>query len=290
MGDTAPLGCRAGAATKTGRNEKMTRNLKAFGLALVAVFALSAVAASGASATDHTFTSTSGNGLTDLTGETEEGVEPVLSAAGAEVVCEHGTYAGTVEGNDVGEVTVHPEYHGNCRIPTISEEVDVNTDGCDYRLTGKTHETVENEETEELETKAGEHATVYVECTEGHDITIHDTTFGIVMHIGAQGPLVGAHYTNLNTSTEVDNENPAEVTVDATVEGITTTCTDTKGTPEGGFCFLLENGGTDHNASYEDKVIVKGYEDEGLFSKDGTTHVWSGTHGDQVHIGVNPGT
>jgi hypothetical protein len=254
----------------------MIRNLKAFGLALIAVFALSAVAASGASATDHTFTSTSGNKLTDLTGETEEGVKPVLSAAGVEVICEKGTYAGTVEGNSVGEVTVHPVYDGPCEIPGISEKVDVNTDGCDYRLTGETNE-------------AGD-AKVYVECTEGHDITIHDTTFGIVMHIGAQGPLTGAHYTNLNTNTKVDNENPAEVTVDATVEGITTTCTDAEGTTKGGFCFLLENEGEVNNGFYKDKVIVEGYEDTKTFHMDETTHEWTGEHGDQVHIGVNPGT
>jgi hypothetical protein len=247
----------------------MIRNLKAFGLALIAVFALSAVAASGASAADHEFTSNSQNGLTDLTGETEEGVKPTLSAAGIEVECEKGTYAGTVEGNSVGEVTVHPTYDGPCKT-SISENVDVNTDGCDYKLTGET-----NEEGD---------AKVYIECTEGHDITIHDTTFGIVMHIGAQGPLTGAHYNNIE---EVGHE---AVTVNATVEGITTTCTDTEGTTNGGFCFLLEEEGHVNNGFYEDKVEVTGYEDTGNFTKDSTTHVWSGTHGGQVDISVSPGT
>jgi hypothetical protein len=242
----------------------MTTDLKALGLALVAALALGAAAAPAASATDHRFTSNSGNGKTDLTGESEEGSSPTFSAAGIEKICDKGTYAGTVVGNNVGEVTVHPEYDQPCEIPGLSEEADVNTDGCDFRLTG--------------ETNVNGDAKVYIECTEGHTITTTDTTFGITTHIKEQGPLTGAHYNNIQEHNGHD-----AVTVDMTLEGITYSCT-------GAFCFLLENEGNGNDGTFKDKVIVTGYEDTEAFDMVETTHEWTGEHGDQVDIGVSPGT
>ena len=64
--------------------------------------------------------------------------------------------------------------------------------------------------------------------------------------------------TNLNTAeTGAGNET---VTVTATVEGIEATCT-------GEFCFLV-GGEEPSEATYEDDVIVTGYEDTGSFTQE----------------------
>ena len=87
----------------------MTRNLKTLGLALIAVLALGATAASGASASD-VFTSTVER--TDLTGASEEGVNPTLKTNPEDesgITCEEGRYAGTAA-NGIEELTVHPVY------------------------------------------------------------------------------------------------------------------------------------------------------------------------------------
>jgi hypothetical protein len=244
----------------------MTTDLKAFGLALVAALALGAAAAPAASATNHTFTSTSANGLTDLTGHSEN---PTFHVAGS-FGCETGTYTGTVEGNDVNEITAHPVYEGNCHVGSL--EANVTTDGCDYRLLA--------------ETDVNGHADAYLECTDGHQIEIHLPEIGVTLNIPEQGPLTGVHYDNLNTDTEevFNYEEGAELTVTWTIENqIEYNCS-------GALCFLVEGGGEGTEGSYTDDVTVTGWEDTGNFSQDGETHEWSGTHGDQVHISVSPGT
>jgi hypothetical protein len=180
-----------------------------------------------------------------------------------------GTYAGTSTGNTTEEITLHPTYDGPCSFGTVPFTID--TDGCDYVLTGRTD--------------GGADATFSVECTTGKEITITlwivanhaSQPADMVLHIPAQGPLKGIHYTNKNTA---ENAAGSEaVTVKATVNGIHATCT-------GEFCFLV-GGNTLTEAVYTDDVVVTGYADTGGFTKNSTTHVWSGTHGSQFHISVS---
>ena len=237
----------------------MTRNLKVLGLATLAVFALSAVVASAASAATDTFTSTSPTGATDLTGESSK---PTLVAAGFTVECEKGTYAGTVAGNDVGAITLHPTYdgfaakhEGKCYLPALEATFNLTTHGCDYKLTGET-----NEEGD---------AAVYVECTSGKSIDLDVEGFGITLSIGSQGPLYGVTYSEVGEG----------ITVNADLGGITYSCS-------GGLCFLLPGGGNGTSGTYKDDVLTAGYTDTGNFSAD-SNHTWSGTHGDPVDLSID---
>ena len=234
----------------------MIRTLKTLGLALLAVFALSATAASAASAND-LFTSQSET--TYLTGESSNPVLELEKGEGG-VVCAKGTYEGTGIGEATEEVTVTPTYDSPC-VALGSFEATVHTNGCQYILTGETH-TIEGET----------HATVSVECPGTAEIEVTIWIFGedgvdppeAVLHIGTQGPLLGATYDNTNTA---ENGTGTEtVTVTATVEGIHTSCT-------GSDCFLLPGGGSVNNAFYGDDVSVTGYEDS--------------AHEHQVHISVS---
>jgi hypothetical protein len=117
----------------------MTRNLKALGLALVAVFALSAVLASVASAQVGTFTST---GPVTLIGtQTGEASANQITAFGATVQCPNAKFTThkynvtphTFIPNDVSTTTVTPHF-GVCSAkvggPSFPATVDMN--GCDY--------------------------------------------------------------------------------------------------------------------------------------------------------------
>ena len=238
----------------------MTRNLKALGLALLAVFALSAVAASAASAANDVFTSTAAT--TDLTGHSNN-PELTLGEKGKEegVVCETGTYSGKIEGKKVAAATVHPVYEGTCLAFGIFHAT-VNTDGCDFVLTG--------------DTDANGHASAHIECTNEGEITIavyetaaEENTL-LTLHIPPQ--------TVRGTASDTIEVNGHDaLTVTSTVEKqIHGTCT-------GEFCFLV--GGEEFTeASYYDDVTTTGWEDTGEFTRNSTTHVWSGSHGTQVDI------
>ena len=234
----------------------MTYRLKTLGFALLAVFALSATAASAASAANDLFTSSVEK--TDLTGES---TLPTFTFAGVAVDCETGTYRGTIEANAVEEVTVHPVYEGNC-ILGGTFPMTINTEGCDLLLTG--------------DTDAGGHASAHIECTSGE---IKITVFGdeahteLLMTIGVPPQTVrGIHY----DTTTVNGHNA--LTVTATVEEeVESSCT-------GEFCFLVGGEGALEPADYTDDVTTTGWEDTGNFTRNSTTHEWSGSHGSQVNI------
>ena len=234
----------------------MTRNLKALGLALLAVFALSAVAASAASAATDVFTSSVEK--TDITGHSTN--KSKFTAGGTPVKCETATYSGTTKSKEVSEVTVHPVYEGCIAAETFPATVD--THGCDYRLTG---DTVEG------------HASAHIECTSGAiKITVFETAAheNLLMTISVPPQTVrGIAY-----DTKEDEAGHKYLTVTSTVEGeIESTC-------EGEFCFLVGGEGELEPASYDDDVTTTGWKDEGTFTRDETTHTWSGTHGAQVNI------
>jgi hypothetical protein len=118
----------------------MIRNLKALGLALVAVFALSAVVASAASAQVGTLTSTGPVTLIGTQTPVEKPTEKnVLTAFGSTTDCPNAKYTGhkynvtphTFIPNDVSTVTITPHY-GVCTTSPGSLPTTIDMNGCDY--------------------------------------------------------------------------------------------------------------------------------------------------------------
>ena len=212
------------------------RNLKALGIALVAVFAMSALAASSASAVvKHHFDSTSTTENTWVTGEDHEGANKFITPAGA-ITCKEVHYYGTQAGNTVTAVTVTPKY-GECTSPV--GPVTVTNEGCQYLLTGETDE--------------NGHAQVHMECGEKGRIHLTFQEIKCDQELKSQ-TLSGVHYTNAETPGK-----PHEVTLHNTFKNIHYTNVST------GFggCFLLGGAGTFANAEYIGTVTVRGYQDDG---------------------------
>lgn len=101
----------------------MMRNLKALGLALVAVFAMSALASSTASATFHSSLEN-----TSLSGEQTETHEFTVNTG--VVVCGVAKFSGFQEKTTAETVSIVPEYK-ECEFQELFE-VTVNVNGCDY--------------------------------------------------------------------------------------------------------------------------------------------------------------
>ncbi len=208
----------------------MIRNLKALGLALAAVFAFGAFAASAASAYEGVLTS---DGPVTLVGEEEGGVgENALTAFGGAVECEGSIYTGhqviTLEETEKGvkhtfitppvsRFTVTPHYNQeNCVSKLGGSEFSSTVDmtSCDYEFTlTETAKDAENNpipDTYEVD--------AYVICDEPGDMIDVDAFAGSshgfrVCHttVGAQGPLQGAHATDNTDGT---------VTLSGTITGI----------------------------------------------------------------------
>lgn len=200
----------------------MKRNLKAMGLALVAAFALSAVAASAASAD---FTTTS-DGTTNLTAKAL--TSQVFTTGAEEVKCANVAANGSVEGTTQESVTAVPVYT-NCSVSneagTFTAFIDVN--GCTYEFTTDTE--------------------VHI-CQSGGPIVV---TAEIVppfkskcLEIGKQTPTnPEVHYTN-----EGSGGADMHVIVESTVEGITYKKVGPCGSTEGS------------NASYTGEVTISGHD------------------------------
>lgn len=210
----------------------MIRNLKALGLALVAVLAMGAVAANGASA--HEFTSSSAT--TYLSGTSESGTTDkfTVSAIFGTLTIEcHGSFTGTQSGTVADEVTVTPSY-SNCLFNGEAASVDVN--GCDYNF--------------DSDTDANGHAAAKVACPgTGTTETIAVTNNTCDMYFGTQTPTEGVTYTNIEDPV---SSGKTAVTVKATVKA---TINEKKVTTT---CFSTANTGT-----YESSAIVTGYSDAG---------------------------
>ena len=233
----------------------MNRKLRALGLALFAAFAMSAVAAQGASAVTHDFHSSSESGTTYLTAEHDEG-----AANTEQVFWDNENGADTINctevavrnasitededpenpGQTVNSVTAEPVY-GNeelkCKAHQGETEVNarITTNGCKYTFHGETTEDVTGNQS----------APVNLTCPPEKEITIDVTVFGFVCtHIPPQ-ELEGAVYKNEPTE-------PETLTIEAKIHGIHSTTT------ENSAC----NEGTNTNGKYEGNVTVKGFEDE----------------------------
>jgi hypothetical protein len=159
------------AARRESKNRKdinMIRNLKALGLALVAVFAMSAVVASAASAAIPSLTS---DGPVTLSGSDNVGTKSTLTAFGLKTECNATYHAHKYNvtprvfiPSGATTVTVTPTY-SNCLgvIGGTSTPATVTFNGCDYVLhIGNTVAGVE---------KYG--GTTDIVCPEGQQIEIH---------------------------------------------------------------------------------------------------------------------
>ena len=112
----------------------MTRNIKALGLALVAVFALSAMAVSAAQAREPVVTLKDGSGTTvntaTITGEDTGGTH-VFNVEGNTVTCNTVEFNGNIEDAKTNTF-VHPTYQNCTAFGFIG--ANVNTTNCNYRL------------------------------------------------------------------------------------------------------------------------------------------------------------
>lgn len=200
----------------------MTRKLKTLGLALVAVFAMTAVVAANASA-HYVFTSAAAN--TSLTGA-QVGNHTFVTA-GQTIQCTTAKFSGTQTGTEATAVPITPTYEG-CTYAVGAKTADVTMNGCTYNFTGAT--------------TASGHGTVHVLCPVGKVIEVHLTNFNgaetCTLTIGAQ--------IATNGYTAVNNGNHVDVTATANV----------KITPHGGGgCSLLITG------KYSGVTTLEGFTD-----------------------------
>jgi hypothetical protein len=147
----------------------MARKLKALGLALIAVFAISAIVASAAQAEElGTFTLEKYPGFIHATREQKLSApdEYFQTGSGSKLACESIHYTSeTLTGNET-ELTITPDYTdhtqgGNCKADNVLK-VTITENGCDFRFY-------------HLTTVAGTHytTTVKIQCPQGKVIETH---------------------------------------------------------------------------------------------------------------------
>ena len=215
----------------------MTRNLKALGIALVAMFAMSAVAAASASAAQHHFTSSSETTYLTAHSLGEQKFWATTSEPeGNRVFCKSSGVNGMTTGLEVSEVTVEPSY-GECSAFTGGSEVKakVTVNGCNYVFTGVTEEDVTGNQT----------ATVHLTCPAEKQVEVEVTGLNLkCLDMPGGQTLRGVKY-------ETDEESePHGLIVDAKVHGIESKTT--------GAC----GEGTHNDGKYEGRVTVEGFKDE----------------------------
>jgi hypothetical protein len=227
----------------------MKRNLKTLGLALAAVFAFSAVAASAASA-HYVFTPGANPAVitgSQIGGKAENFFE--ITSRGTKVACTGASYIGTTEGSEPTEVKVHPTYTG-CEAFGIAATVD--TAGCDYLLTGET----------DLE----EHGKVHVICNAGAMIKITIPSISCTLKVHEQTPTEGGiTYHNIAGP-------PADIEATATVKGVTYE-------REGNGVLCAAGAPSEGNDSdLTGKITIKSFEDNGCTGNltEGTTNCTEG--------------
>jgi len=214
----------------------MIRTFKALGLALVAVFAMSALMASAAQA-QGVFTNTEATTLTGTQDDeggtnTATGLQTFTTTAGS-VTCDevHATASGLVANSSLTEITAHEISYNNtgkttCTGP-FSTSPKIEFGECHYLFTvGQTIGQTGMETT----------GTAHIVCPTGKQITI--TAPFCQIHVPAQSP--GGHliYKTVTGS-------PNDVTIEATVTGIQYQGTE-----------LCSSGTT---GQYKGNVTVKGY-------------------------------
>jgi hypothetical protein len=205
----------------------MTRNLKIMGVALIAAFALGAVAASAASAESFDFYSEVQH--TDLAGS-GEGTSKFAFSAGT-VTCSTAKYEGTMSSEESTSLTLAPLFEGCTVDPTGTASVSMN--GCQFVLTASTKE--------ESTYKAG----LDITCGEGKTISIVVKVAGVTkctIEIPAQ---------SLSTVT-VSEVSEGDLKAVAAVEGLKYSQTTGSGS---GACTKAENN---TNGVYEGVAKIGG--------------------------------
>jgi hypothetical protein len=249
----------------------MTRNLKAFGLALMAAMAIGVIGAQAASAaTEHSFRS--GAAETVLTGQTEsygnaehKSIEVFRFTAGLTIEC-YATYEGKQIGTTLDEVTVHQKYSTCTPNGTVVE-----TDGCNYRFDSDT-------DVSSGHFSAQEHAQRTFECEGSTHPGIEYTRPGCTTFIPPQ-TVRGIRYTQL-----ANHSGKHALTVTATLRTIDYTVT------SGSFCGLAGHGaGTYTNGITDTKFEVTGFV-AGASPSGSTTAGTTWTHGAQVDLTLSTPT
>jgi hypothetical protein len=182
----------------------MTGNLKVLGLALLALFALGAVAASSASAVPFFHSDKEKTVLTaEGTGATFGTKSSIIS-----VTCKKEIFSGTTNEKTVTSVTVHPTYK-ECKAEPFGNAT-VTTTGCNYILYA---ETTQHPKTPEL---GGEEtdSPVELECEAGKAITIAAPGCTITITTKAGEKLHGVIYDNENNLETEKRDVKVTVTVD----------------------------------------------------------------------------
>lgn len=220
----------------------MIRNLKVLGLALVAVFAMSAVAASGASAATefHCESVTANCWVTAEQSGPNEFTSPAVSATG--VKCNTVKFEGTAP-KTTKTIEVTPEYK-NCTAFGFAT-TDIKHNGCKYHLelTDVIDHTTDG-------TPFGT-ITTEIKCTGTNKIEITPTLFGASVCTVTVGP-------QMLKPSEIDVENvagsnPMDMILTSTLEGIAYTV-DGEGCKSG-------SAGPHTDGKLHGKVTAKGFED-----------------------------
>ena len=221
----------------------MIRNLKVLGLAVVAVFAMSAMVASAAQAAPYWFKSDGAAGsTTKLVGEQKErtgGLIDEFTTTAGVVKCTKTHYTGNVTTNTVTTVTIHPEYTG-CTAFGFPATVTVAA-GCNYVF-----------HTEEATAGGIYHSTVTLDCSSG-DITVVAAIAGVTkctVHVTPQD--VGT----VTLTNGVKKSGVKDVHADIDLSGIK--YTETAGTG-GGACLSTKAGEDAANGTYKGTATLSGF-------------------------------
>jgi len=231
----------------------MNRNLKALGLALVAVFAMTAVLASAAQA--QTGKVTVGSSPAWLTGEAIEHpnigkVETLKLAGGQDLSCEHVTATATVKNGDTSITVVSTFDNCDALIGSEHHKVTVTMNDCDFLLHDMTTETPNSTTFTAL---------VDLVCPEGKQVEIH-----VYKQAAAETEELCTYkiapFTNKGGNV-IHNiaGSPNDLTITHTVTGIAVTRTGS-----------LLCGGANQEGSFTGSTTIRAYEDFGGSISNGT--------------------
>jgi hypothetical protein len=224
----------------------MTRNLKALGLALVAVLALSAVAASGAAAqTEHVLRTSAGQTAHFTTKAENTQLFKGSTNDSKFFSCNEVNAKGTFKDGAKEATATNVVYSGNCVAVEGEKEVLATPEftGCDYLFTGKT--TKGNP-------TGNEHASVHIKCPTGQAVHLKVTALKLnCVTIDEQAVPDAVRY-----KTQVTEGGREDITIEATAHNIEVTTPNTAACPTG-------TGGpvTHKDGLYTGNVSVTGYKD-----------------------------
>jgi hypothetical protein len=228
----------------------MIRNLKALGLTLAAVFAMSAVAASGASAQTQGHLTTTHGGAVTLIAEENVGTVNALTSFGESVKCPGSFYTGHKVDvtphepvpNGATEITLTPHYNQTECETSGGLDLTIEMHSCDYDL-------IVGGTTAPLGTGTYSLSAKITCSTPGDKIhlgvwgagTSHTEGRLCTIEVGAQGPLTGPHITNNANET---------LTASGSFTGITLT--------RHGLCLLDGKGTTTNTGQFHLNATVEG--------------------------------